>query len=54
MFREFKREGGSFVGVTDSFSDEWLTRLKAKGVTNIKAMNVGLDEILVSIVRKGD
>lgn len=52
MFREFKSEGGSFVGVTDSFSKEWLNRLKEMGANNIKTMNVGLDEILVSIAGK--
>ncbi len=52
MFAELKRDGAAFSGVTKSFSDDWLESLKAKGATNLRVLNVGLDEVLVSLVGK--
>lgn len=52
MFAELKMDGAAFAGVTKSFSSDWLDLLKAKGASNLKVMNVGLDEVLVSLAGK--
>jgi len=52
MFRQFKKEGSAFAGVTRSFCRDWLDALKAKGVSDLKVANVGLDEILVLLSGK--
>lgn len=49
MFADLKMDGAAFAGVTKSFSDSWLETLKAKGAANLKVMNVGLDEVLISL-----
>lgn len=52
LFTDVRRDGMDFVGVTRSFSEDWLERLRSKGAVDIKVMNVSLDEILVSLAGK--
>lgn len=52
MFVEVKREGSAFIGITDSYSDDWLNRLKSIGATDLRVTKVGLDDVLVSPVGK--
>jgi len=52
LFLEFKTEGSTFVGVTDSYSDDWLNRVKAVGLTDLRVMQLGLDDVLVALVGK--
>lgn len=52
LFNGLKTEGNAFAGVTRAFSDDWMARLKAAGATNLKVMNVDLDEILVWLAGK--
>lgn len=52
MFVEVKREGSVFIGIADSYSDDWLNRLKSTGATDLRVTKVGLDDVLVSPVGK--
>lgn len=52
MFSEVKVDGTSFAGLTRSFSDSWLESLKSKGASNLRVVNVGLDEVLIALAGK--
>ena len=52
LFEDLKTDGAAFACVTGSFSDDWMDRLRAAGATDLKVMQVGLDEVLISLAGK--